>query len=129
MIANILLIIAIIGLKFGKLDSKKKRIISRSSNFIFAVVVLILGMSTVKFQELNYWDLDVQYRDNGMQMVFVKQIDDFFLSKPEGYSVKKAEEILARYEDNLKEKTDREKSNVIIIMNEFLNCFMDIITL
>ena len=118
MIANILLIIAIIGLKFGKLDSKKKRIISRSSNFIFAVVVLILGMSTVKFQELNYWDLDVQYRDNGMQMVFVKQIDDFFLSKPEGYSVKKAEEILARYEDNLKEKTDREKSNVIIIMNE-----------
>lgn len=115
---NLLVIIGIIGLKFGKLDTKKKKIISRILSFVLAIVVLICGMSTSKFQTLNYWDLDVQYRDNGMQMVFIKQIDDFFLSKPEGYSVKKAEEILARYEDNLKTKTDKEKSNVIIIMNE-----------
>ena len=73
-------------LKFGKLDTKKKKIISRILSFVLAIIVLICGMSTSKFQTLNYWDLDVQYRDNGMQMVFIKQIDDFFLSKPEGYS-------------------------------------------
>ena len=59
---------------------------------MFAVLILVICMNTPKYKRLNYWDLDTQYKDNGIQMVFVKQIDDFFLSKPEGYSIKKVEE-------------------------------------
>ena len=119
---NIIVVILLMFIKLKKLDTKKKRIISRISNFVFAIVILVICMNTPKYKRLNYWDLDTQYKDNGIQMVFVKQIDDFFLSKPEGYSIKKVEEILSRYdkkvEESKKANENKEKANVIIIMNE-----------
>ena len=119
---NIIVVILLMLIKFKKLDTKKKRVISRISNLAFAVVIFVVCMNTPKYKRLNYWDLDTQYKDNGIQMVFVKQIDDFFLSKPEGYSIKKVEEILSRYDKKVEEinkaNENKEKTNVIIIMNE-----------
>ena len=116
-IVNVLLIISLIVVKFGKIESKKKRIISRVSNLCLSIVLMFGLMNTLKFQKLNYWDLETQYKDNGIQMVFIKQIDDFFLSKPEGYSIEKVNEILSRYEEKESLYND-EKTNVIVIMNE-----------
>ena len=116
-IINLLVIIGLVLLKFGKLDSKKKRIISRCSNIVFSIILMACLMNTLKYEKLNYWDLETQYKDNGIQMVFIKQIDDFFLSKPEGYSIEKVNEILSRYEEKESVYND-EKTNIIIIMNE-----------
>ena len=115
---NIILVFIISLIKFGKIEDKKKRYIARISNIVFGIVLFILGMNTLKFQNLNYWDLATQYRDNGVQLVFIKQIDDFFISKPKGYSIAKAEEILNKYEIKDNTKTDKEKVNVIVVMNE-----------
>ena len=116
-VVNILVLVSLIFIKFGKLDSKKKKIISRISNLCFSIVLMFGLMNTLKYQKLNYWDLETQYKDNGIQMVFIKQIDDFFLSKPEGYSIEKVNEILSRYEEKESLYND-EKTNVIVIMNE-----------
>ena len=100
---NIIVVILLMLIKFKKLETRKKRVISRISNLAFAVVIFVVCMNTPKYKRLNYWDLDTQYKDNGIQMVFVKQIDDFLLSKPEGYSIKKVEEILSRYDKKVEE--------------------------
>ena len=122
MFINFIVILVLALIKFKKLDSKKKRCISRISNFVFAIVLILIGINTPKYKRLNYWDLDTQYKDNGIQIVFVKQIDDFFLSKPDGYSKNKVNEILSRYDEKVKENKkqneNKEKTNVIIIMNE-----------
>ena len=116
-VINILVILGLILIKFNKLDTKKKRVISRISNIVLSIILMIGLMNTPKFKRLNYWDLDTQYKDNGIQMVFIKQIDDFFLSKPKGYSIEKVNEILSRYEEN-DSLYNSEKTNVIVIMNE-----------
>ena len=116
-VINICVILGLILVKFNKLNTKQKRVISRCSNIIFSIILMIGIMNTPKFKKLNYWDLDTQYKDNGIQMVFIKQIDDFFLSKPEGYSIEKVNEILSRYEEKESLYND-EKTNVIVIMNE-----------
>ena len=103
--------------KFRKNDNKKQRWIFRGVNLVLGIILLVIGMQTPKYKNLNYWDLETKYRDNGTQMIFIKQIDDFFISKPEGYSVKKVEEILSRYSEKNVENID-EKANVIIVMNE-----------
>ena len=118
-----LIVIVLLGLtKFKKLDTKKKRCISRIANFAFGILLIAIGINTPKYKTLNYWDLDTQYKDNGIQLVFVKQIDDFFLSKPSGYSKSKVNEILSRYDDKVAESKEinknKENVNVIVIMNE-----------
>ena len=62
---------------------------------------------------------------NGMAVTFAMDMEYIYVEKPDGYSVKRAEAILAEYED--KENTDDKKDineidsdlpNIIVIMNE-----------
>ena len=48
-IVNVLLIISLIVVKFGKIESKKKRIISRVSNLCLSIVLMFGLMNTLKF--------------------------------------------------------------------------------
>lgn len=55
---------------------------------------------------------------NGMAVTFAMDMEYIFVEKPEGYSVKKAEEILESYRTKEDVPSDTELPNVIVIMNE-----------
>lgn len=55
---------------------------------------------------------------NGMAVTFAMDMEYIFVEKPEGYSVKKAEEILESYRTKEDVPSDTELPNIIVIMNE-----------
>lgn len=55
---------------------------------------------------------------NGMAVTFAMDMEYIFVEKPEGYSVKKAEEILESYRTEEDVPSDTELPNIIVIMNE-----------
>ena len=59
---------------------------------------------------------------NGMAVTFAMDMEYLYVEKPEGYSVKKAKEILAEYEvsaeDEIGTEEQTELPNIIVIMNE-----------
>ena len=55
---------------------------------------------------------------NGMAVTFAMDMEYLRVEKPDGYSEKKAEEILAEYETDMNLEEQQKMPNIIVIMNE-----------
>ena len=116
-IVSILYFIVLLLIKFKKKD-KTKKVLNISKRFL-AIIVSIICVSIVLniegFKEENYWNLSEKYRLKGIEYAVLRQVLDLKISKPEGYSVAKAEEILSRYDESINED---ENTNIIVVINE-----------
>ena len=120
-IMSIVYLIFLVLIKFKKKDKTKKirNIVKRIVAIMIAIVCTNIVLNTKGFRTDSYWDLEERYRLYGLEFSILRQVLDLQIDKPEGYSISKAKEILARYdkitENNVK---DNEKTNIIIVMNE-----------
>lgn len=90
---------------------------------IFAVLINV-EWSTLSGLKPNQWDQRAGWSRNGGALSFVMDGQAMMIKKPEGYSVKAAEEILSTVE--VKEEVQEVKPSVIAIMNE---SFVDVASL
>ena len=99
--------------------------------FLRVIPTFCVGLVLCTFVNL-LWDEDFQLdsylypylftpahmtKVNGMAVTFAMDMAYIYVDKPDGYSVDKAQEILAEYEDDVIENRE-DYPNIIVIMNE-----------
>ena len=92
------------------------------------IATIVLILMVIWFLNLSSWDLgikeltwdDVAYvNDNGLLYAVYSEYKTGKVQKPSGYTVKKAKDILDRYDDVQEEKAAANApDNIILIMNE-----------
>ncbi len=81
-------------------------------------MLLIVWISS---DSLMYFETYLSDNVYGVAYRFIKTTKDVFIKKPENYSKEKVEEILSRYRIEKSDVSDKDKPNIIVIMNESLS--------
>ena len=76
---------------------------------------------------VKYFKTQNTYKKKGFPISFVKSIKDLIIVKPEGYSIKKVNTILSKYESD--KKDNKKGPNIIIVMSEAFTDFTSITNL
>ena len=99
----------------------KKQLLRRSVSAIAAVLLVIIGVNTNTFKNLNSfaWDMALikSFHEEGMVTTYLKSVFNSVVKEPEGYSRKLVNSYLADYP--LPQKSEGVKpTNIIMVMNE-----------
>ncbi len=87
-----------------------------------AVFIVWLNTSSAFFNNVSSlsWDHNIGISDYGYVLYFIANAGEAGIEEPEGYSVKKVDEILSRYDEKEADRQSLHKKtpNIIMIMNE-----------
>lgn len=116
-------------LKFREID-KKKKIIIRIISGICCIVTFVVFFSTDLLNIRISYNTKNFYKRNGVCASFLTILKEMSFDKPEGYSIDVIKQQLGqnKTEDSIiaDNKKQREKPNIIAIMNESLSDLKDI---
>ena len=107
----------------------KKRLIPIVITSII-VVFFIMGMNIDKVEKrikVKYFKPQETFHKKGFPISYVRSIKDLVVKKPDGYSVKKVNELLKNYNSDKREEKD--KPNIIVIMDEAYTDFGSMVDL
>lgn len=110
-------LVFLIFIKFRKKNREKKifNIVKRIISIIVSAILISISIEFGGYKTNNFWNLDEKYKNDGVPVSIVRQLLDFNIEKPEGYSIEKVKEILSRYSGI---ENNNEKVNIITVVNE-----------
>ena len=99
----------------------KQILIKRAAQLAFGIVIVITSLNTPAFKSLNSfaWDNMVleSFHREGMVLSFIKNAQNSYVAKPEGYSREKVDEYLKKYPGEKAMKRVH-PTNIIMVMDE-----------
>ena len=103
--------------------SLRKRLILRAVTITAAMMLMVVGINTNIFKNLNSfaWDgvLLKSFHEEGMVLTYLKSAFNSGVEKPEGYTREKVESYLKEYEQSSSVNDEKvQPTNIIMVMNE-----------
>ena len=114
----IAIIISIISIFRNKFVSKKDNKIARAIKFIIGVILLFNFLHINSIRNYSLWDVNNAYRVIGTPATIHRMIKDINIKSPIGYNKDEIKNLLKKYDKDLKEINDKDKPNILVIINE-----------
>ena len=99
----------------------KKQLLRRSVSLVAAILLIVVGVNTSTFKNLNSfaWDMVLlkSFHEEGMVTTYLKSAFNSIVREPEGYTRELVKSYLAEYQEE--QKTEGiQPTNIIMVMNE-----------
>lgn len=97
---------------------------------LFTIIVFLFGINIDRVERLikvKYYKPQESFQKKGLPICFIRSVKDLIVFEPDGYSIKKVDSILKKYESD--KKSEAKNPNIIIIMDEAYTDFSDIVDL
>lgn len=104
-------------------ESVGKQLLLRGSSIVVAILIMVIGINTSAFKNLNTfaWDatLTKNFHEEGMILTYLKSVINSKVKEPEGYSRELVDSYLDEYQtsDGTASKAIH-PTNIIMVMNE-----------
>ncbi|WP_029324007.1 LTA synthase family protein [Butyrivibrio sp. AE3004] len=104
-------------------EGAKRRFVRRIITAGIAILLMLIGINTKVFKNLNSFAWDVvllkSFHEEGMVTTYLKSAINSKVKKPEGYSREKVNQYLSEYNNEKKvDENDVRPTNIIMVMNE-----------
>ena len=100
----------------------KKQLLRRSVSLVAAILLIVVGVNTSTFKNLNSfaWDMVLlkSFHEEGMVTTYLKSVFNSVVKEPEGYSRELVDGYLREYQQTKSEPEGIQPTNIIMVMNE-----------
>jgi len=104
-----------------KKQSCKNILISKTLRLIVGIAIVVISLNTTTFKSMNSfaWDNMVleSFHREGMVLSFIKNAENSYVAKPDGYSRERVDEFLSQYSGE-KASEGVHPTNIIMVMDE-----------
>lgn len=105
--------------------NKKTKLVYRILKIILGITIIIIFQNTQLYKNESLWNMNFSYRELGTPVTILRMLNDIKVNKPKGYDSEKVKNLLARYK-NLNVKEEKDKPNIIVIVNESFSDYYNI---